>query len=490
MRVLIIASEAPPIASGVSRCVAELSLGIRARGHDVDVISTADVPRWTIGEFRFTSFASHWPKLAANLPSYDVVNIHGPVPTMSDAFLALIRTIPGMRRPAIVYTHHCAIDIHGFRAACDAYGWVHARLARGADRIVTTSDSYAAELAPHRNRIEVVPWGVDAARRAPAERRRREATDRLRVLFVGQMRSYKGIDNLLRAVAGCGSLELTLVGDGPLRTEYERLAVRLGATNAQFLGRVDDEQLFRMYAEHDVVALPSTTRAEAFGLVLLEGMLSGCVPVASALPGVRELVAPSGLLVQPGNADELRQALLQLAGDPARIADLSRRSQQRARAMGWESAVLRYESIFRDSVLDVHQRRAIRAFSDPWRTPESALGSVISAFGASWGSLLLFDSSQMRVRAAWGRATMDVVRERAPRIAEYVARTRRPLLLNASQAAMPVRGWMQREDISSALSVPVRTLRGASAVINLAIAADEGGEYTPEHLHRLHRLAS
>src|SRR5436309_14239636 len=77
MKILVVASEAPPIVSGVSRCVEKLSSGLRDRGQDVDVISAVDIPRFTIGEYRFSSFIAHWPRIAARLAQYDVVNLHG-----------------------------------------------------------------------------------------------------------------------------------------------------------------------------------------------------------------------------------------------------------------------------------------------------------------------------------------------------------------------------------------------------------------------------
>src|SRR5215210_8921754 len=106
----MVVSEAPPITSGVARCSGKLVDGLRALGHDVDVLSSLEIPRKAFGEFRFSAFAAYWHRLAPNLASYDVVNVHGPAPTMSDAFLALSQTLSPISRPPIVYTHHCSID--------------------------------------------------------------------------------------------------------------------------------------------------------------------------------------------------------------------------------------------------------------------------------------------------------------------------------------------------------------------------------------------
>ena len=109
--VLIVTSEAPPIISGISTCVARLAGGLTARQHNVRVISSAQIRRVMFGEWRFSSFVAHWPRIARELRNYDVVNVHGPVPTISDVFLGLSNLLPDHSRPAIVYTYHSPVDV-------------------------------------------------------------------------------------------------------------------------------------------------------------------------------------------------------------------------------------------------------------------------------------------------------------------------------------------------------------------------------------------
>jgi len=261
VRILIIVSEAPPIVSGVSRCIERLTHGLQSRGHLVDVISANQIPRLMLGEFRISSFGLFWPKVVRRLPEYDVVNLHGPVPTMSDLFLLLNHLPTQAHRPKIVYTHHSAIEIPGIEGVCAVYNRVHEWLARSADRIIVSSTSYRDLLArPAGPPVDVVPWGVDKVYDFSVPHQH-VSTGSLRVLFVGQMRPYKGVETLLRAVAGQRALTLTLVGSGALLDQYRSLAAAMGATNAAFVGRVSDADLADHYRSHDVVVLPSTTRA-------------------------------------------------------------------------------------------------------------------------------------------------------------------------------------------------------------------------------------
>src|ERR1035437_9159587 len=103
--IMIVTSEAPPIVSGISTCIDRLATGLIARQHSVRVLSCAQIRRVAFGEWRLSFFVAHWPQIVRLLRHVDVVNVHGPVPTMSDAFLWLTSRLPSYARPAIVHTH-------------------------------------------------------------------------------------------------------------------------------------------------------------------------------------------------------------------------------------------------------------------------------------------------------------------------------------------------------------------------------------------------
>ena len=308
--ILIMTSEAPPITSGVSTCVDRLATGLIARDHRVRVLSCAQIRRIALGEWRLSSFVAHWPWIARQLRHVDVVNVHGPVPTMSDVFLCLSGWLPPHARPAVVYTHHAPIDIPEASRMSVRYNKLHQALAFRADRIVASSPHYARQ---HRSRygplVRAIPWGADPRTSAPAQVLRPDGE--LNVLFVGQMRPYKGVETLLAAAEGQPWLNLTLVGAGTELARYRGLTERRGLANVRFAGRLSDAELHYQYGISDAVVLPSVTRAEAFGLVLVEGMAAGCVPVASDLPGVRDISRPD----RPGGA---ARGPRRAAGGPAR----------------------------------------------------------------------------------------------------------------------------------------------------------------------------
>lgn len=489
MRVLIVVSEAPPIVSGVSRCVDRLVRGLEAAGNDVDVLSSNEIRRWRFGEVRLSSFLARWPSISRRLNEYDIVNLHGPAPTMSDAFLALFRLRQTSTQPILVYTHHSDIDIDGARPLCAAYNAMTAQLARLPDRTVVTTTSYADRIRRSDGQaIDIVPWGVDTE---PHVGRRRTRTDApLRVLFVGQLRPYKGVPVLIDAVAGQPDVTLTIVGDGPDAAKLRAQVATSGADNIAFAGSVSDEALKQMYADHDVITLPSTTRAEAFGLVLLEGMAAGCVPVASDLPGVRDVAGPTGALVEPGSVDSLRAALVGLAADRDRLWHLGERSRRRAEELPWGDVAVSYQRIFEDALSEKQSGAWTRHLRETVRPATQRFPAVARQFGASWWSFVLFDRTGAgRPMARLGRVATREFRAREPHIASFVARLGEPLLIghDSPTALQPM---LNRPEIHSAMAVPMDLGPSLRGVISITSAGRDPRGYTAHDLGRLVELVA
>lgn len=151
--------------------------------------------------------------------------------------------------------------------------------------------------------------------------------------MVARLDEIKDHATLLRAFAEviriAPATRLTLIGDGALRGELERLAERLGLGDAvRFLGRRVD--VAALLEQLDVFVF-STTRAEGFGIVLIEAMAKGLPIVASDVPACREVLdgGAAGRLASAGDATALAAAILDLIDDPAAAAELARRGRAR-----------------------------------------------------------------------------------------------------------------------------------------------------------------
>ncbi|MHB8829696.1 MAG: glycosyltransferase family 4 protein [Syntrophales bacterium] len=135
---------------------------------------------------------------------------------------------------------------------------------------------------------------------------------------VGRLTAIKGQDVLIRAIAALKQTGeealLVLLGEGERRGELEELAKRLKVSeNICFLGWRPD--VAAVMASFDIFCLPSLN--EGMGKVIVEAMAMGLPIVASDIGGIRDLVrnGENGLLVPPGNAGGLAQALALLCRD-------------------------------------------------------------------------------------------------------------------------------------------------------------------------------
>ncbi len=198
-----------------------------------------------------------------------------------------------------------------------------ARKVAHADLVVCISDFTRSQLMyvsqpEHWEKLEIIHCGADLGR-YPFQPPRQGAG--FVVLCVARLAAQKGLEVLLSAVKVVAErgidVQLVLVGEGPMRERLLRRAERLGITHRVKLeGAVGQDEMARYYAKADVFCLPSF--AEGVPVVLMEAMASGRAVVATRIAGVPELVEEgvSGLLVAPGNVDELAGALERLSSSP------------------------------------------------------------------------------------------------------------------------------------------------------------------------------
>ncbi len=141
------------------------------------------------------------------------------------------------------------------------------------------------------------------------------------ILCVAAHNEKKGIELLIKAFQKItrinDKINLLLVGDGPLRPMLERIVYEVGLTQRiKFLGHRDRKQIAVLLHECEIFVLPS--RAESFGIVLLEAMACKKPIVATAVGGITEIIQNNlnGLLVPPENTDALFEALVFLLNHP------------------------------------------------------------------------------------------------------------------------------------------------------------------------------
>ena len=210
-----------------------------------------------------------------------------------------------LRRPWVV-AHHTWIPTTGMAAGLKR--WV----IRHASNIAVSHA--VAESLPVDCTIVPNPYADDVFERIDGIERSRE------LVFVGRLVSDKGVDVLLDALGVLAKrgrrVGLTLIGDGPELPALRRQVDALGiSSQVHFAGRRTGADLVAALNEHQVLVVPSVWQ-EPFGVVALEAMACGCVPLVSRSGGLPDAAGAAGVVFELGDRQALAQALEELLDDP------------------------------------------------------------------------------------------------------------------------------------------------------------------------------
>jgi phosphatidylinositol alpha-mannosyltransferase len=352
MKIGIVTPYAYPMPGGVNDHVGSLYRVLRARGHDVRIITSShglqkasegDIIRvgkgfsvpfnGSMGTITLSPTYLAQMRAILERERFDVLHYHEPfVPFLSLVTLTLstsvnIGTFHAFGGLSISYEF-------GKRMLGHYAGKLHGRIA-----VSPAARHFISRYFP--GEYKIVPNGVEPGRyqRAVPIARYRDGVPN--ILFVGRMEPRKGLIHLLRAFRKLQRdgvrARLLLVGTGPGEREARRYVLTRQLDDVEFLGRVSEAQKAQLFKTADIYVSPATGR-ESFGIVLLEAMSAGAPIICSDIHGYRGVVRRErdGILVEPGNADALAASIRRLIDDPALRAQLSRAGEERAQLFTWE----------------------------------------------------------------------------------------------------------------------------------------------------------
>jgi phosphatidylinositol alpha-mannosyltransferase len=257
---------------------------------------------------------------------FDVVHLHSPLlPTLPLLALRVSEAIN-------VGTFHSVV---GRSAMFGALRSVMQRYADRLDAAVGVSETALEGLRRYvRAPWQVIPNGVDVGVFARGRRRPELDDGRLNVLHVGRFDPRNGVDRVIRGWVGVRragiDARLVLVGDGPLRPQYEAMVPSDLRADAHFVGFVPGAERPSYYASGDVLLCPAV--GGTFGIIVVEAMAAGCAIVAADTPGFRNVMRDGveGFLVdveRDRDGAELAERTGRLLAD----ATLRRRSAEAGR---------------------------------------------------------------------------------------------------------------------------------------------------------------
>ncbi len=333
MKILQTPVRFKPYIGGVENYVYELSKQLVRQGHEVKVICANEPPSKAqeqiesievnrlkyIGKIANTNITPYLPmKLLSE--DYDVIHTHLPTPWSAD-WSAIISHL---RRKKLVVTYHNDIAGKGVsKYIAKFYNLTMLKFVlKTAHKIIITQPKYldySPYLKKYKDKIVVIPVGVDTKRFKPMKVKREPHTVGF-LSVLDEYHRYKGLDYLLKAIAlakeKIPDIKLVVGGSGALLLEYKKMAKELGIEeNVKFLGFIPDKKLPEFYNKLDVFVLPSTSsEQEGFGIVALEALACKTPVIMTEIMGIsREIKKNSaGIVIKPKDMDELARMLIKL----------------------------------------------------------------------------------------------------------------------------------------------------------------------------------
>jgi len=241
-----------------------------------------------------------------------------------------IATVAGWasRRPVL-------ISVHGYRFTVSYLQWILGRFTCLRSKLIRVNSRAVWKLVASwgvpEDKLRLVSDRVDLSMFRPdidaSGLKERLGLKGPTLLYVGSLTEIKGVEVLIRALPlikeEAPGVKLVLVGDGPLRSKLEEVALKLGVRDSVvFVGRVEHSLIPRFMAACDILVHPSFT--ESLGRVLLEAQASGRPVVASRAGGTREALKEgvTGLLFTPGDPFDLASRVKRLLADPSLMREM------------------------------------------------------------------------------------------------------------------------------------------------------------------------
>lgn len=317
----------------------------------------------SIGMLMSMPLAPMYPlRLARRAKDFDIIIHHAPFPLMDMGIMLMPKSCP-----IVIHWH---AEVIGRPALMKILAPLFRRSLKRADKIIVSHGAIVENspfLREFAEKCIVVPYGCDLAYWSDLSAVQREAVDRLQqqhprlVVAIGRLVSYKGYEVFLRAIRDVDA-EAIVIGDGPLKADLTDLATQLGILDrVRFLGVLPPDEVKQYLHAAKVLAFPSVTEAEAFGLVQLEAMAAGKPVVNTDLPTAVPYVArdgKEGFTVPPNDPAAFALSLRRLLDQPDLAARLGEAGKERVHSEFSQSLFLsRIQTVYNETL---EQRRSVR----------------------------------------------------------------------------------------------------------------------------------
>lgn len=201
-------------------------------------------------------------------------------------------------------------------------------LLNNCEGVVTVSETVKSHLQPMtKNKIRVVYNAPSFLAKTGVKTRSAK-----QILYIGRYEEYKNVKVLIKAINKLDGYKLILAGKCPLKTKNELLGLSKDKNQINFVGKITDEQYYKLLSSSSALALPSLE--EGFGLPIIEAMSIGCPVICSDIEIFREIAGDAGVYFDPSSADELIVKVKELENKIKREL-IVKKSLQNAKKFSW-----------------------------------------------------------------------------------------------------------------------------------------------------------
>lgn len=287
--------------------------------------------------------------------------------SLSYGILSLARQMPvtaTIHHPMTVDRRLAVKSTRSFYKKLSALRWysfinMQKRVAKRLSKIVTVSESSKRDISQAFNisetRFETIPIGIDIQNFYPIDNIKKKPH---RIIVTNSADTpLKGLYHLIRAVKNIlkqRPVELVVIGTPKKNGGIEKLIKTLDLTqHIRFTGRIDNDQFVREYAKATLAVVPSLY--EGFGLPVGEAMACRIPVICTTGGALPEVAGDAAVLVPPGSASALKDAIMELLDDPSQCDCLAEKGYQRVlNEFTWKKTALRTEAVYRGIINAYH----------------------------------------------------------------------------------------------------------------------------------------
>jgi glycosyltransferase involved in cell wall biosynthesis len=356
----------PPHLGGMENCAREISEKLSQKGNIVEVFTSnidcknsifKSVKNLKVNYLESYEVA-HTPIIPSlfialmKIPKNSIIHLH-----VAQAFVPEIVWLVSKIRK-IPYIAHMHLDVGpsgklGFMLPIYKK-FLLGNILHSASRVIVPTKDYVSLIIRKykisNKKIVIIPSGVDLDNFKPSKEKH---VNSYKLLFVGRLSIQKNIPLLIKSFKrvvnnGIDNISLSIVGNGEEKDEIIDLIKRKKLEGKIIMhGALRGRKLYQMYKDSDIFIL--TSRAESFGIVLLEAMASGLPIIASNIPGIRNVIenGKTGLLVVP-TEENFTKAIELLTSDNELRVKLIKNGLKESKKYDWNTISTTLEGIYKE----------------------------------------------------------------------------------------------------------------------------------------------